>query len=51
MTVGEWIWAALASVAVVVVWLGADHLGNRWWQSLPEPIREKGLIRWLLRRK
>ncbi len=51
MTFREWIWVVLASVAVVVVWLAAEHLGNRWWQALPEPIREKGLIRWFFQRK
>jgi hypothetical protein len=48
MILREWIWVVLASLAVVMVWLAADRLGNRWWQALPEPIREKGLIRWLI---
>jgi hypothetical protein len=51
MNLWDWIWVVLACVAVVVVWMAAEHLGNRWWQALPEPIREKGLIRWLLQRK
>lgn len=51
MTVWEWVWIAMASLAVVLVWLGAEHLANRWWQWVPEPIGEKGLIRWLFRRK
>jgi hypothetical protein len=51
MTVLEWVWVVVAGLAVLVVWLFAEHLGNRWWQALPEPIREKGLIRWFLQRK
>lgn len=51
MTVWEWTLVVLACLAVLVVWLFAEHLGNRWWQALPEPIRQKGLIRWFFHRK
>ena len=51
MTVWEWTLTGLACLAVVVGWLFAEHLGNRWWQALPGPIREKGLIRWFFMRK
>ena len=51
MTVWDWTVVVLACLAVVAVWLFAEHLGNRWWQALPEPIREKGLIRWFFQRK
>ncbi len=51
MNLWDWIWVVVACVAVVAVWLAAEHLGNRCWHALPEPIREKGLIRWLLQRK
>jgi len=51
MSVAEWIWIVLACVAVVAVYLAADHLGNRWWQALPPEIRERGLIRWMMDRR
>jgi hypothetical protein len=51
MTVWDWTVVVLACLAVVVVWLFAEHLGNRWWRALPEPIRERGLIRWFFQRK
>lgn len=51
MTVGEWIRMAVVSLVVVLVWLAAERLGNRWWQALPDAIREKGLIRWFFQRK
>ena len=51
MNLWDWIWVVLASLAVVMVWLAADRLSNHWWRLLPEPIREKGLIRWLISRK
>jgi hypothetical protein len=50
MTFWDWVWVVLASVAVVVLWLAAEHLGNRWWQALPDAIREKGLIGLLINR-
>jgi hypothetical protein len=35
----------------VALYLGAEHLGNRWWKALPPAIRERGLIRWLADRR
>ncbi len=47
----EWVWIVLACVGFVALYLGAEHLGNRWWQALPPAIRERGLIRWLADRR
>lgn len=36
--------SVLAIVGVVAVFLLLDRLGNRWFQALPQQIRDKGLL-------
>jgi hypothetical protein len=42
--------AILIAIAITVVFVGLDHLANRWFQSLPEPVRKHGLLALLFRR-